>query len=197
MKPVATIPLFSMVLGRLMGIERLTTQSMVGLLLGFGGIVMLVGFPSVPVTASFVLGCAASILGSLSAAIGSLYASRRLAAAGPWEITTGAFLIGGLMTLPLLLLVPIPVPPAPVDYLYLLVLGGVMSAATYVVYFRLVASIGTTRAISVEFAVTVVAVLVGAFLLDERLSEVQVAGAAVIVAGCALVLGLVPGLEGR
>jgi hypothetical protein len=44
--------------------------------------------------------------------------------------------------------------------------------------FQLVASIGATRAISVEFAVTIVAG--------------KIAGAIVIIADCALVLGLVP-----
>ena len=67
-----------------------------------------------------------------------------------------------------------------------------MSATTYIVYFRLVADIGATRAISVEFAVTVMAVIVGAVVLHERLSAVQLAGGAVIILGCALVLGLVP-----
>lgn len=80
--------------------------------------------------------------------------------------------------------------PQPIDFLYLAILGGVMSATTYVVYFNLVASIGATRTISVEFVVTIVAVLVGALVLGESLSVTQVIGAAVIVVGCTLVLGL-------
>jgi drug/metabolite transporter (DMT)-like permease len=40
--------------------------------------------------------------------------------------------------------------------------------------------------------VTVVGVLIGALLLRERLSGVQVLGGAGIVTGCALVLGLLP-----
>ena len=47
-----------------------------------------------------------------------------------------------------------------------------------------------TAAISVEFVVTVVAVLVGAFVLDEPLTALQLCGGAVIVLGCALVLGI-------
>ena len=46
---------------------------------------------------------------------------------------------------------------------------------------------------SVEFAVTVIAVAVGALLLDESLSLMQIVGAGVIIVGCSLVLGLVPG----
>jgi len=146
----------------------------------------------VPVTQHFMLGCAACLFASLSAAFGSNYASLYLRTAGSLEVTAGAFLAGGLMTLPLLLAVPVPSMPKPVDFLYLAVLAGVMSALTYVTYFRLVSAIGPTRAISVEFAVTVVAVLVGAVLLKEPLTAAQIVGAVVIVAGCVLVLGLLP-----
>ena len=98
-----------------------------------------------------------------------------------------------LLTLPLLLVAPVPAPPEPMDYFYLIVLGCVMSALTYVTYFRLVATIGATKAISVEFAVTLVAVIVGATFLGERLSALQMLGGAIVVGGCLLVLGLVPG----
>jgi drug/metabolite transporter (DMT)-like permease len=189
---VGTIPLFSMVISQLWGIEHVTAAGRVGLVLGFGGIVLLVGFPTVPFTGAFVLGRAGSLIGSISAAFGSNYVRRRLRAVGSWEVTAGSFLFGGLLTLPLLFVVPIPTTPRPVDYGYLVLLGSVMSALAYVLYFRLVADLGATKAISVEFVVTVVAVLVGSFVLGERLSVVQVVGAVVIVTGCALVLGLVP-----
>ena len=189
---VAPIPLFSMVIGRLWGLERITANRLAGLILGFVGLVMLVGFPVVPITGLFLLGCASSLLGSLSAAFGSIYASRHLRGASSWEITAGSFLAGGVMTLPLLFLVPVPAPPQAIDYAWLVALACLMSATTYIVYFRLVADVGATRAISVEFAVTVMAVIVGAVVLHERLSPVQLAGGAVIILGCALVLGLVP-----
>lgn len=188
---VATIPLFSMLLGRLAGVERLTRGGALGLLLGFAGIVALVGFPAEPATPDFWTGSAALIVSTLAAATGSVYASARLSRAGAWEVTGGAFLAGGVMTAPLLLAAPPPGVPAPLDFLWLAVLALGMSALPYVLYFRLVARIGATRAISVEFAVTVVAVLVGALFLGERLTAVQIAGAAIIVLGCALVLGLI------
>ncbi len=189
---VGSIPLFSMVVGHLWGIERMTAAGRLGLVLGFAGIVLLVGFPAVPVTAGFVLGCAVSLLGALSAAVGSNYARRHLRAVGAWEQSIGAFLAGGLLTLPLLLAVPVPRVLAPADYASLALLAGACSALAYVLYFRLVAEVGATIAISVEFLVTVVAVLVGALLLGEQLSAVQLAGGATVIAGCALVLGLLP-----
>jgi drug/metabolite transporter (DMT)-like permease len=189
---VGSIPLFSMVIGQAWGIERIGTAGRVGLVLGFGGIVLLVGFPSVPVTATFLMGCGASVFGAASAAFGSNYARRHLGGVGSWEQAIGAFLFGGLAALPLLLVVPVPTMPRPVDLGYLVLLAGMCSALAYVLYFRLVAEVGATLAISVEFLVTVIAVAVGAILLGERLSAVQLIGGGVIIAGCALVLDLVP-----
>ncbi|CCV08785.1 conserved membrane hypothetical protein [Mesorhizobium metallidurans STM 2683] len=189
---VAAIPLFSMIIGQVWGLERITARGLAGLLLGAAGIMVLVGFPSVPVTASFVFGCAASLFSSFSAAFGSNYANRHLRSVGTLEVTSAAFLFGGLMTLPLLLAVPIPAMPSAVDFLYLTILACVMSAMTYVVYFRLDASIGATRTISVEFAVTVIAVLVGTVMLKEPLTVIQAVGAVAIIGGCVFVLDPFP-----
>ena len=187
---VASIPLFSMVIAQVWGLERITQARVFGLALGTIGIVMLVGFPAVPVTGGLLLGCFAMIGSTFSAAFGSNYASRHLSGTGPWEVTIGSFIAGGMLTLPLLWFVPVPGTPVALDYLYLVALAALMSALTYVLYFSLVKSIGATAAISVEFAVTVVAVLVGALVLDEALTTVQLFGGVVIILGCALVLGL-------
>ncbi len=189
---VATIPLFAMLIARLWGLERFTHPQLLGVGLGISGIVMLVGFPAVPFTMQFALGCISTLLACVSAAFGSCYASFRLRRASSWDITAFSFLAGGIMTLPLLIFVPVPGTPHLTDFVYLLILGGLMSATTYVIYFRLVTTIGATRAISVEFAVTVVAVAVGAVILHEPLSAMQLVGAVTIIMGCTLVIGLLP-----
>ena len=189
---VATIPLFSMVIGQLWGVEHMTPLGRVGLGLGFLGMVLLVGFPTVAFSLDFVLGCLASIVGATAAAVGSNYARKYLQDIDSWTQTIGAFLCGGLLTLPLLFFVPVPTIPRPIDYGYLVLLAVTMSAVCYVLYFRMVAELGATKAISVEFVVTVVAVLIGAVVLKETLSVMQIIGSIVIVAGCMLVLDLVP-----
>jgi len=191
---VASIPLFSRVIRQLSGLERITSRGLIGLLLGVTGIVLLVGFPAVAVTPEFIMGCVAVLFSCFSAAFGSNYASRRLSTTGSWETTIGAFVFGGILTLPLIVAIPVPVMPGLVDFIYLLISACVMSALTYVLYFRLVGNVGPTKAISVEFAVTVIAVLVGAVFLKEQLSIIQFVGAAVIIAGCALVLSSRPAL---
>jgi drug/metabolite transporter (DMT)-like permease len=189
---VATIPLFSMIIGQFWGLERFGPASLFGLVCGVAGLVLLVGFPAEPITPSFLIGCLASLASAFAAAFGSNYASRHLSGVRALEVTMAAFFFGGVMTMPLLAFVPVPGMPTMVDLGYLVIAGAVMSALTYVIYFWLVSEIGATRAISVEFAVTLVAVLIGAVWLGEAVTLVQLAGGAIIILGCAFVLGLVP-----
>jgi drug/metabolite transporter (DMT)-like permease len=189
---VATIPLFSMLIGQAWGTETLGRTSILGLLLGFMGLVLLVGFPAEPITSSFVIGCAALLVSAFAAAFGSNYASRFLADAPSLEVTIAAFFIGGVLTLPLLAIAPLPKAPDMMDVFYLLLAGAGMSGLTYAVYFWLVGEIGPTRSVSVEFAVTLVAVLTGAIFLGESITPIQIVGGCVIIMGCALVLGLLP-----
>lgn len=188
---IATIPLFAMLIAALWRVEPIRLGGLLGIVLGAAGIVLLVGFPAQPVTSDFLIGCAATLGSTLSAAFGSVYAGRRLAGAGSWEMTIGAFLFGGLLSLPLIAFVPVPGVPAPLDIGTLLIAGVIMSAVTYVIFYRLIASIGPTRAISVEFGATGVAVTIGTLLLDEPLTLPQIAGGVVIGVGCALVLGVI------
>lgn len=189
---VASIPVFSMLIGQLWGIEKISLQSLLGMILGFSGIVVLVGFPAVPITSGFIAGCLAVILGCICAAFGSNYANHHLKGSGAWEITIGSFLAGGILTLPLLLIVPVPGQPSLLDIAYLTGLAIFMSSLTYVTYFRLVSQIGATKAISVEYVVTVIAVIIGASVLDEPISAMQLFGTVIILSGCALDLGIFP-----
>ena len=187
---IGTTPLFSAVLGRLYRSERTSLAGLAGLLLGLGGVVLLVGFPAVPVTGSFMAGCISALIAAFASAYSGTYARRFLADRGSWEISIGSFGFGGVMMLPLLFAVPVVGTPAPVDYLYLAILGCVMSALCYVVFYRLIFTIGATRTMSVEFSVTLVAVFIGCLLLGEPLSLAQIVGGATVLAGSLLVLGI-------
>jgi drug/metabolite transporter (DMT)-like permease len=71
-------------------------------------------------------------------------------------------------------------------------LAGTASSLAYILYFRLVAEIGATKALTTEFMVPVVAVFVGAVFLSEKVTTTDLIGAACILLGSALVLGLLP-----
>ncbi len=194
---VATIPLFSLVIGLVLKVEHVSRTSRIGLALGLVGTVLLVGFPAVPMTPDFLFGIGCSLAGCFFAAFGSNWARWRMGHVGSWEQTAGAFLTAGLMTSPLLLVVPVPGPVNLEAIGYLVALSLICSALAYTLYFKLVAEVGATLAISVEFVVPVVAVIVGALVLGEKLTPPQLLGGAVIIAGCSLVVGLLPPRRGR
>ena len=187
---VGAIPLFSSVIGRMMKIEQIDRKGFYGLILGFLGIVFLVGFPSGQFSDQFFLGFSVCVIGCISAAFGSNYSKLKMSAAGNWEQVIGAFFFGGLFTAPILFFVPIKSGVLAMDWLYMVLLAVFCSAFCYVIYFSLVAKIGATRSISVEFLVTVVAVLIGAFYLNEAISLIQLFGALLVIIGSVLILDL-------
>lgn len=113
-----------------------------------------------------------------------------MSSVGVWEQVIGAFFFGGLLTAPLLFFVPFQRTPSASDWFNIIALAVTCSALCYMIYFKLVADIGATRAISVEFLVTVVAVLIGALYLHESISLVQVLGGSLVIVGCILILDL-------
>jgi drug/metabolite transporter (DMT)-like permease len=187
---VGAIPLFSSVIGRMMKIEQIDRKGFYGLILGFLGIVFLVGFPSGQFSDQFFFGFSICVIGCISAAFGSNYSKLKMSAAGNWEQVIGAFFFGGLFTAPILFFVPIKSGVLAMDWLYMVLLAVFCSAFCYVIYFSLVAKIGATRSISVEFLVTVVAVLIGAFYLNEAISLIQLFGALLVIIGSVLILDL-------
>ena len=189
---VGAIPLYTMLIGQLWGIEHITKLGRWGVVTGLIGMVLLVGFPTHEINSDFILGCVAMLVGTTAAALGSNYSHKFLATTGSFEQTLGGFFFGGVMTLPLFLLQPIPTTPQLINYVELISLAAIFSALAYVLYFKLVAEVGPTIAISTEFLVTLVAVVIGVFALGEKLNVLQVIGGLTIIASCALVLGLVP-----
>lgn len=72
-------------------------------------------------------------------------------------------------------------------------LAALCTALAYVLYFRIIERAGPQRALTVTFLVPVFGVAYGALFLGERLDEHVLLGAAVILAGTALAVGLADG----
>lgn len=188
----ATIPMFAMLIGHLMHTEHLSRIGFIGLGLGIFGTILIVGFPSVAIDWTFIFGCLLCLGGAIAAAYGGIYTKSHLQGIGYWEQTIGSFFLGGLMMLPMFVLNPPTHTPEPIDYFYLAVLSVVSTGIGYIMYFRLVGEIGATPALTIEFLVTAIAVAIGAGFLGEHITSIQFVGIVVTLAGCALVLDLIP-----
>lgn len=182
----ATAPLFGAALSLLWLRERTSAKGLVGLALGFVGVAVLVGgeefrageTPALAISAAF----AASIL------YGGIYLYNQSAKiADPYSNVLGALWVATLMMLPLMVMFPLRETPGMAAWSSVAALGILCTAIAYVVYFRLIEQIGAAPTLTVTYLIPLFGVLWGVMFLDERIGVHHVAGAAMILAGIALV----------
>src|SRR6267142_2781826 len=88
-------------------------------------------------------------------------------------MAAGTQLMGGVLLLPLLVIAP-PAWPTPDVVMAMLALGLVSGALAYVLYFRLIADLGATGALTVTYLIPIFGVLWGALFLGEPLGGAMI-----------------------
>lgn len=186
----ATTPLWGAIVAWLWLSQRLSPPRILGLLLGFAGVLFLAWDK-----ASFKPGGSGwAILACLAAAlcygIAASYSKRFLAHLSPLTVATGSQLFAALLlALPAQALWPAQ-PPSPQAWVGVTLLALLCSGVAYILYFRLMARIGPTNTIAVTFLIPVFALLWGFAFLGETLSLQMVLGCAIVLLGTALAVGL-------
>jgi len=166
--------------------EKLSPGKAVGIALGILGVMVLVG-PSAFGGGGTVLGELAVIVASCSYGFGGVY-SRRFKDLSPLQAATGQITGATILLLPLSLLFDRPwrlAPPHLDVWAAWLAIALVNTALAYVVYYRMVVSVGVTYISLVTFLIPVIALFLGAAFLDESVSLQALAGMAIIALGLA------------
>ena len=179
----ATSPMWGALLSTLVLKDRLTARRSAGLVLGIAGVALVSG----PQAASAWLAIAACLGAAFCYGLAGIMlrlAARDTTARG---MAVGTQTMAGLLLLPLLLTAPAAVPSAGV-IASVLAIGIVCSGVAYVMYFRLIADIGPTRALTVTYLIPMFGVLWGALFLGEPLTINALLGALIVIAGTVLVL---------
>ena len=190
----ATTPLFGALVAALWVHERLTIGKIVGLVIGLLGVVALMGWSALPATASSALAVGAALLGALSYGLAGVYARRAFVGVSPLATATGQQLGAALALTPLAL--PVVATTAPWTHLTaevawaIVALSILCTSAAYIVYFSLIARVGSTPALSVTFLVPIFSLLWGALFLGERVTPGTFGGMAIIFVGVLLVMGV-------
>jgi drug/metabolite transporter (DMT)-like permease len=181
-------PLFTALIAAVWLHERLTLVKSLGLMVGFVGVGVLVGWSPLPMTWTTLLAVSAALLSSALYAVGGIYAKVTFRNMAPLPLTLGQELAAGLVLLPFTLpIIPttgwtLPVVAA------MLTLALVVTAGGNVLYFYLIARIGPTQTQSVSFLVPVFALLAGVVVLDEPLATSLMLGLSIIFVSVLLVL---------
>lgn len=194
----AMAPIFGIITAHLLTHdEKMTRNRVAGVLLGFGGVIVLVG-PGVLATIGGgagggwqLLAESAVLLGALSYAIGGV-AARRLAHHSALRIATGQALGATvIMALPVAIIDhPWTLKPLPLSgWGALLTMGIVATALAYVLYFRIMRAAGATNMLLVTLLVPVSALLLSAAMFGETVAPRAYLGMALIAIGLACIDG--------
>ena len=190
----AAAPLFGAVIAWLWLKDRLTPSRIVGLAVGFCGVLWL-AWTNVNQGASFKPGgsgwaVVACIGATLLYGVSANFTKRRLTGVPPLAVAAGSQLSAALFLAgPAIVWWP-QVNPSGTAWMAVLALALLCTGMAYVLYFRLIANIGPANAIAVTFLIPAFAVLWGWMFLAEGVSWVMLLGCAVIVAGTLLATGL-------
>jgi drug/metabolite transporter (DMT)-like permease len=184
----STSPLFSVLVGRVWLGHPLRGRQVVGAIIGIVGVALLVGIDEISVDSQFVVAVALSLLAALSYGVAANYAKLNLADTGTLEVSVGQ-LIGAAIWLTPLALVTLPSARLAPDAVAALVGLTLLSTTfAYLIYFRLIARAGATRAIAVTFLIPLFGVALGALVLGEPIRAGLITGLVTILVGVALVL---------
>jgi len=199
----AITPMFTLIVAHfLTHDEKMTRQRVVGLLVGFAGIVIMIGTDALKGLGGHVLGQLAVCVAAFSYALGGV-SGRRFQGLGltPLQLSAGTMTAATLMLVPLVLVVDRPWNlPVPGWHVWGAILGLSLmcTALAYIIYFRILATAGAVNIMLVTFMVPVTAIMLGAVFLDEQLAPKHFAGMGLIGLGLLAIDGrLVDWLRSR
>jgi drug/metabolite transporter (DMT)-like permease len=182
----ASMPLFTaLVAYRYSRSDRVTGLRFVGVVVGFVGVLLLVGAqPRGDVPSALAV-----LLTALLYAASSVYAGVRLREAPPLVTSLGALAFATLASLPLgIVELPSDVPSWRA-IASVVALGAAGLSVAYLLYFSLIAGSGAPYAALVTYLVPALALVYGAVFLDEPLTASALGGLALIFLGVALGTG--------
>ena len=162
--------------------ERVTGRRLVGLFVGFGGVVALVGL-DVAGRPGELLGAAAILLAALGYAAGPMWLNRRLRGLDPRALMGGALLLAAIALTPFAALDVPDAMPSTDALVSLVILGVFCTAAAFALFGALIAEVGPGRAAIITYVAPVVAVALGVTVLGERPGGAAIAGLLLILAG--------------
>jgi len=184
---IGTVPFFSLFLGYFyMGDKSVFhPKTILGLVLGFAGLVLLVGIDAFagkiePVWVLVV------VVGAVGYAVApSIVAKHAANVPSEGVIGLSMALVAIVYAIPAALnpLQPNVVAPSADGWVALGMLGVICSAVAFVVFFALIKEIGSTRATLITYPNTLVAILLGVIFLNEPITLGMIFGVPLVIVG--------------
>lgn len=188
----ATAPLMGALVAWVWLHEQLDRWRLLGLLLGFMGVVLLSWDKFAPGGSDAGLAVLACLGATLCYGLSASFTKKFLTGVHPLAIAAGSQFGATLaLTLPTLYHWPLFMPTA-TAWWSLVALGVVCSGIAYILFFRLIHQLGPSKAMTVTFLIPLFALVYGMALLGETITPAMLIGGLVTLIGVALAMGLTP-----
>ncbi|PLW75736.1 EamA family transporter [Cohaesibacter celericrescens] len=190
----ASTPLFAvLVAGIVLHDEPMTGRKLVGVVVGFVGVVVMIGVDALSGLGAGILAQVAILGAALSYAFAGVF-GRRFKSMGIDPVVTAAGQVTGstLILLPITLIVdaPFSLPMPSIGVAASITALALLSTSlAYILYFQILQRAGATNLLLVTFLVPVSAILLGALFLGERLEWIHFVGMVLIGLGLAAIDG--------
>lgn len=187
----ALVPLFTTLLAAMWIREAITPAKSAGIVLSIAGTAVLVGWTPRPMSSQELLAASMSIAATILYGVNIVYNRVRLREAAPVATSAYTLLFAAIVLLPFTPLDRDLTAVPRVAWLAVLGLAVVSTTVAFIYYYRLIADIGPVKASTVTLLVPVFGMIWGVLFLGEPLTPGRITGCAIILFGCALILGLV------
>ena len=183
---IATVPFFAVLLASIMGDKSVFhPKTIAGLLMGFAGVIALVGIDSFSGLID-PLWVGAVILASVGYAVAPALIAQKIGfvpTAG--VISLSMVIVGIIYAVPAALVLPaeIAASPAIESWIALVILGVVCSAIAFIIFFALIKEVGAARATLITYLNTLVALVLGVVFLNEPITTGLLIGFPLILIG--------------
>jgi drug/metabolite transporter (DMT)-like permease len=183
------VPFIVVMVAPLMGVhERVSARRLFGLVVGFVGVIALLGLDTVQDWRGWV-GAGSILVAAVGYAIGPLLVQKKLVGVDSLGLVAASVAVGtAVLTIPAILTAPAAV-PSPVAIASIAVLGIVCTALGLILFVYVISHAGASRAAVVTYVNPAVALLLGIFLLDEHFGAGPAVGLALILLGSWLATG--------
>lgn len=188
----ATTPLWTALIASVGFGVSMGRQQLVGMLVGFLGVLVLVGDLLVGGSSGMPAAIAAALVATLCYGFSVNYSKRHLAGVKPFVVAFGSQFFAAIVLAPLAFWDWPTQPISTTTWECVAALGVICTGFAYVLYFRLVEHVGAAYAASVTFLIPVFGIIWGACFLGEKVTPIMFAGAAIVLIGTAITSGKIP-----
>ena len=189
----ALSPLFASIVAAIWIRDAITPAKMAGIALCLAGTAVLVGWTPKPMTPHELLAACLSVIATAIYGYTIVFTKVNLKGASPLGTAAGTLVMAALT---LAFALPFAPPAHPlasipaIAWLAMLGLALVSTTVAFIFYYRLIADVGPVKAITVTLLVPIFGMAWGVIFLGEPVTPGRLAGCAIILAGCSLILGL-------